>query len=98
TPDLHSFPTRRSSDLRTKVYIPSQKMLAPAGFLRRFSWAKQVGALLYSLQAHTQERSLIVTLNHTSIAEALAQALVQVQLSLGRSEEHTSELQSPYDL
>jgi superfamily II DNA helicase RecQ/superfamily I DNA/RNA helicase/DNA polymerase III epsilon subunit-like protein len=63
----------------TKVYIPPREVLAPAGFLRRFSWAMQVGALLYTLQAQAQERTLVITLNHTSIAEALARAFAQTK-------------------
>ena len=68
----------------TMVYIPPREVLAPAGFLRRYSWAKQVGAFLYSLQAQAQERALVITLNHASIAEALAQAFAQTKPPLGR--------------
>jgi RecQ family ATP-dependent DNA helicase len=68
----------------TSIYIPPPDVLPPAGFLRRSSWAREVGAFLYVLQAQTQKRSLLITLNHKATVEALAQAFILTKPPLGR--------------
>src|SRR5207248_9297777 len=88
---LHSFPTRRSSDLSV-CSIQARLSIARAGFsvpaepreyaqVPRGCWAAQV-ASRRSVQA----------------ARYRGRSLEQTPTRLYRSEEHTSELQSPYDL
>src|SRR5207248_10319154 len=81
---LHSFPTRRSSDLFELLLIPvacsvEQEFFAPAGKIaqRLFPFCHPVV-------------NVAAALHQGAIAVAAGQKI--------RSEEHTSELQSPYDL
>src|SRR5206468_11789028 len=71
--DLHSFPTRRSSDLVTALRRTSPPSLRGGLFARR-----QAGAV------RRLPRQGLVALGH--------------RIGQGRSEEHTSELQSRSDL
>src|SRR5699024_12600623 len=73
-PDLHSFPTRRSSDLVQTI----ARMLG-GGLVRRSDLAKGVARLQEGLQLTTQ-------------------SLHRASEMVHRSEEHTSELQSRFDL
>src|SRR5207248_9485837 len=71
---LHSFPTRRSSDLM-------QEVLGISGLLLVKAFSKE-------RQEEVRFRDLNLGLRWLKVREAM----------IGRSEEHTSELQSPYDL
>src|SRR5699024_12446164 len=81
--DLHSFPTRRSSDLRTRtpnLLIRSQ-MLYPLSYECRF---------FYDVPVELCSPATSSTLSEFRSAS--------VPFSGVRSEEHTSELQSRFDL
>ena len=67
-------PVLKDKRPQAQIYVPAVDKLPPSGFLCRMSWAIQVGALLYSLQENMQDGSLLVTLNHKAITEALAEA------------------------
>src|SRR5207248_11667395 len=84
-PALHSFPTRRSSDLER----------APAGVVQ----LPQIGGHRL-VRRHPVERReggemLAGSVRWAEVRSRLARRRLQEG---GRSEEHTSELQSPYDL
>src|SRR5207248_11740456 len=82
-PDLHSFPTRRSSDLGAQAaafQTPRQK---------------------HYLSVHGRRALAVRTVRlqaEIGRVEWPANQLDQFRLVIERSEEHTSELQSPYDL
>src|SRR5207248_6226728 len=86
---LHSFPTRRSSDLNN---------FAEVNFGRRTS------QLVATLRApHALDDACVLQLQQNQLKKLLRQVLFIRDVSnpnrtLARSEEHTSELQSPYDL
>src|SRR5207253_9220053 len=87
---LHSFPTRRSSDLRLSAHLPSGGDLGLSGRLRPH--------LILTLRSVLRLASLFkigpLWLGLHFIALGLgAEHLLEIQ-RLGRSEEHTSELQS----
>src|SRR5690606_40276773 len=84
--DLHSFPTRRSSDLKT---LPSE-LCTDAEFIRRVSLD------LVGLPPTPEEvRSFLADERDTNVKRA---ELVDRLVGSGRSEEHTSELQSRENL
>src|SRR5207249_11807670 len=86
-PDLHSFPTRRSSDLAEK----SSKHDAVA--FAQLMWPAQIiGFVALIAVAGTSNRSLVLALPFIA-----AWAFSPV-IAFYRSEEHTSELQSRFDL
>src|SRR5207248_9840824 len=89
-PHLHSFPTRRSSDL--VAVDGSHDRLAEAGIgeLR----ALEVEAIEPDGGVGLEPRTPVL-LGH--LVDAIGRHGAPVD-SLSRSEEHTSELQSPYDL
>src|SRR5207248_10324854 len=76
-PDLHSFPTRRSSDLRESLLVIV--LDEEAAFV-----TKELGV--------DQEHAVELGLVYLDLQSSGLLAAMQ------RSEEHTSELQSPYDL
>src|SRR5437762_4288185 len=86
--DLHSFPTRRSSDLEVRE----------AEDLHR---GKAGGRLRGAVLAHGQIDGLVACEVHAVAIEIADQTVagnddrILFQLPTGRSEEHTSELQSP---
>src|SRR5690606_40835919 len=86
--DLHSFPTRRSSDLDNTVVtdmdIGHQQIVIANGCF---------AAILYcaAMNSHTFA-------NHIMIANHQARGFALVFQIRGRSEEHTSELQSRENL
>src|SRR5207248_11213389 len=88
--DLHSFPTRRSSDLK----IPRAKMIAAR--LRawsrrvRFEWPREV--------REANENTMETPTMKTKKGNTKSVGVSMVFSFASRSEEHTSELQSPYDL
>src|SRR5207248_8997572 len=89
--DLHSLPTRRSSDLNcdiSDILISIQAViLKPAGKLRR--------SLLVGVIELLQSPWTVGTGCMPVFTKTLAGAATPHS---SRSEEHTSELQSPYDL
>src|SRR5207249_10801790 len=89
--DLHSFPTRRSSDLGTRT-----QYLTPLEERLRLIDALGVDR---TLLIHLSDEFLHLTAEEfirTVLAERLG--TVAVVASESRSEEHTSELQSRFDL
>src|SRR5207249_8757079 len=96
--DLHSFPTRRSSDLRWRSGSPDlciQRLHTlssrqTAVFLLLSSRQTAV-YLLLSLRARTAVRA-------KQSPAFQPEPLLLLQMAVSRSEEHTSELQSRFDL
>src|SRR5207248_5652964 len=82
-PDLHSFPTRRSSDLVRRGMTAEQALHQAR---RSFGGFEQVK------EAYRDRRGLPV------LETALRDLRYGVRMLRRRSEEHTSELQSPYEL
>jgi superfamily II DNA helicase RecQ/superfamily I DNA/RNA helicase/DNA polymerase III epsilon subunit-like protein len=80
----NKLPFYRDSRPKSRVYLPSSDIIPPVGFLRRRSWAMQVGTYLYALQAQEQARTILVTMNNRSVAKALANAFDQTKHSLDR--------------
>src|SRR5204862_7984029 len=85
--DLHSFPTRRSSDLR-----PLNRASRSTFNFRTFLWIRVVLCLVASAAAIAQPAEPSVLERYYREART---ALAEKRL---RSEEHTSELQSRRDL
>src|SRR5207248_11116143 len=83
---LHSFPTRRSSDLTPPIVQPLLKP-RPPGAQARLDTGRRHGG---------DRREVARGLGHRCAAAHAAAASTAARFS--RSEEHTSELQSPYDL
>src|SRR5207248_10728228 len=73
--DLHSFPTRRSSDLEER---------------REGDLEFHPGEML--------PEALVDAVTESDVTARIAVDVEHVHRDTGRSEEHTSELQSPYDL
>src|SRR5207248_9696750 len=72
--DLHSFPTRRSSDLAREALDEAREIF------------ERLGATMWEERARTE------------LSRIGGRAPSRFELTPARSEEHTSELQSPYDL
>src|SRR5207248_10416018 len=87
--DLHSFPTRRSSDLTPHTGPPGRSPRSAGRSARTGYWSRRATARANSAVEALPPKSLVRTLSFT-IAPRIWGAV--------RSEEHTSELQSPYDL
>src|SRR5205807_7983702 len=92
-PDLPSFPTRRSSDLML-VYL--QNLPETRGLAANFAFPpSDSGEKLFvskgCAECHTGKRALEVLLKNQTLTE------IAVHM-WNRSEEHTSELQSPCNL
>src|SRR5699024_12875289 len=85
-PDLHSFPTRRSSDLFhiDDEVIAHTRKLADRGEEKKAAWQQKFDAWA---SANPENKALFDRLAARELPEAFA-----------RSEEHTSELQSRFDL
>src|SRR5207248_8917053 len=77
--DLHSFPTRRSSDLE-------------AGVMRELHWHATATEWAFVLKGRVRT-TVINPAGQTETNDCCANTAFE-----NRSEEHTSELQSPYDL
>src|SRR5205807_8222234 len=95
---LHPFPTRRSSDLNDReitatLGVPVRRVEAAAWFGSGLV-AGAAGLLLADLLGALQYDALTFAF----VIGALAAALIGRLRSLWRSEEHTSELQSPCNL
>src|SRR5207248_6380697 len=88
--DLHSFPTRRSSDLgRWMRRRRGGRRLQAAFRLERFR------CTVATLDDRSSSRLAFLSPHISSIA---SRSMKTSSSSVRRSEEHTSELQSPYDL
>src|SRR5207248_9431493 len=88
-PDLHSFPTRRSSDLSTTNGVITA-VASTITFLTTSSISSSLLPKWYEITpVLTPARAAIFAI------DALAYPSSPID---DRSEEHTSELQSPYDL
>src|SRR5205807_10075581 len=87
TPHLHSFPTRRSSDL-FGCQIPRA---APA----RPCYPPRVNAPS-SQRAHADRGRIVASM--LALYFIWGSTFLAIRLALPRSEEHTSELQSPCNL
>src|SRR5205807_9923612 len=93
-PHLHSFPTRRSSDLLILMLVGAAAALYPNLLLSTTDPALNITIF----NAHSGEHSLAVGLIWWSIGMVLAVAYFVFLYRMFRSEEHTSELQSPCNL
>src|SRR5207248_11159156 len=92
--DLHSFPTRRSSDLKTEEENVKErrKVVIQGGFFLAWFFL-----LLFCLFSTTRWRGCPAV--YSVVAFFLDWPCLRAAPGHGdRSEEHTSELQSPYDL
>src|SRR5207248_10342849 len=85
-PDPHSFPTRRSSDLKTRIITAAGIVKSVCGLKRSICSRAAVGGA-------QGKNPLFVRCQQ--FPKSLTPALEDAS---ERSEEHTSELQSPYDL
>src|SRR5207249_11012658 len=96
-PPLHSFPTRRSSDLHRYLLGFALGLPLPADYAAGRHPAALVPRL-GSPAEYTRARSASTRSTDQTRASNPALLLMAVYLSLLRSEEHTSELQSRFDL
>src|SRR5207253_4840374 len=93
TPDLPSFPTRRSSDLGTVIAFQDYSVLGDS----RFVGAQNFASVLFSGEFwHSVRISLIYAGLFLIFGfwVPIALAFLLQEVPRGRSEEHTSELQS----
>src|SRR5699024_11677965 len=90
---LHSFPTRRSSDLLLIHTDTAQGLedYIQSGQRRVIPWLEKIPAEVVDFGVHADEH--FANINTPADFEA-----AQSQLTNWRSEEHTSELQSRFDL
>src|SRR5207248_7316473 len=91
--DLHSFPTRRSSDLRSTMFSSSDNSSGAYDPKRSGDSGHESSELSRSAACRHRMRPRDLF----SGAED-ANGFAVARLAFTRSEEHTSELQSPYDL
>src|SRR5207244_6950332 len=99
--DLHSFPTRRSSDLRYRVPRPAvmpkaKAAKATARLLVRM--ALEASGLTVTIECvHISRRSMVSIIGPPSRYRGKAGSYKESKnpVAVARSEEHTSELQSP---
>src|SRR5699024_11566374 len=85
---LHSFPTRRSSDLQLKKQMDFTT--------NRFSKNTTIGAIVTNAQLTKAQANKIASIAHDGLANTIKPSHLFVDGT--RSEEHTSELQSRFDL
>src|SRR5207249_12107899 len=96
-PHPHPFPTRRSSDLPLQDLLQLREELLPAGV------GSPVGLLLIGpeaqlLHAQVSPRARWGERKGHHALQIVGRIVVLKIPSVGRSEEHTSELQSRFDL
>src|SRR5207248_9310083 len=82
---LHSFPTRRSSDLQ-RSWVPARTSNSTVAGPR--AWSSRTAAQLQRIRPKASS-------NRSTCSSVCTAETVNTR---HRSEEHTSELQSPYDL
>src|SRR5699024_12195785 len=85
--DLHSFPTRRSSDLGVRLAKP--QVIAAYPITPQTTLVEKLADFIADGQS--QAKYMMVESEHSAMAAALGASMM-------RSEEHTSELQSRFDL
>src|SRR5699024_12559013 len=85
-PHHYPFPTRRSSDLDPHIWLDPIRMIQTAEIV-----TKELTALAPEHEETSQA-------NLTTLEENLTHLHEQFEKTLDRSEEHTSELQSRFDL
>src|SRR5699024_12825175 len=97
-PPLHSFPTRRSSDLATLAanHILLQFISMSAYFLDGFANVTEM-IVGQAYGAKKRQRFVRAVIDNTVVA-AVSALMLSLILMLFRSEEHTSELQSRFAL
>src|SRR5439155_27224030 len=83
-PDLHSFPTRRSSDLTRNCKARRSSAMTSGDFGRCYGWRSKRCTLVRSTDHGRAERHQPCRVGRSSALRS----------SVPRSEEHTSELQS----
>src|SRR5207248_9816093 len=94
---LHSFPTRRSSDLTLSAGRGSLSAFNPAtGAIKR--WNLPSSPSLTARPTTGASQNVAVDAEGGVWFDATGYLLYRFDPAIGRSEEHTSELQSPYDL
>src|SRR5207248_11353124 len=93
-PHLHSFPTRRSSDLRRQV-LEAHGRLPRSGDRAQRAVVRDARAeeLRIELEGEPRREGVGAAAGDAERPRGLRSEQVEA-----RSEEHTSELQSPYDL
>src|SRR5207249_7737358 len=94
-PLLHPFPTRRSSDLSLIVAVVAPWGITAPPIVALAIWLGKL-AMLGLILACVE--TAFAKLRILRLPDLLASAFVLGGLSLVRSEEHTSELQSRFDL
>src|SRR5206468_8452750 len=87
---LHSFPTRRSSDLRPLLASPNVEFIGEIADAEKSEFLSGAVALLVPID-WPEPFGLVMI-------EAMACGTPVIAYNRGRSEEHTSELQSRSDL
>src|SRR5205807_9766303 len=97
TPNLHSFPTRRSSDLR---FIPGVCLIKAVltSAVRSNRNIRVQGEFLGTSVENDGRDSRRNVLGRNPTEKKVAKRLAAVSPQQRRSEEHTSELQSPCNL
>src|SRR5204862_6356944 len=96
--DLHSFPTRRSSDLRFD-WMRTAEMLRKSRNPSESSVFSKIYNFFVSISRHSRESLIDLACVTALIGYFLHFALPSLRGGFGaRSEEHTSELQSRRDL
>src|SRR5207249_11378864 len=93
-PVSHSFPTRRSSDLAVIGRIPRERIVDID--ISIFAEVKARFAVGHRLPGFREENEIISRCDRRVTMES--QAVGRLAIHLWRSEEHTSELQSRFDL
>src|SRR5690606_41832140 len=94
--DLHSFPTRRSSDLGVPVRVATRNPVPGRSGTIRFDWADPD---THPAALHGMDQVFLVPpINSVDPAPLVDPFLDEAQRLGVRSEEHTSELQSRENL
>src|SRR5690606_40043319 len=95
--DLHSLPTRRSSDLVDQTYLYGiLKALAAGDGAALVTGAEQMAERSLSFESALQD--LASLLHRVALAQVVPQSIADDDPDAVRSEEHTSELQSRENL
>src|SRR5205807_9697899 len=95
--DLHSFPTRRSSDLAALDQIGSLGRGKPGSLV---DFVERSTLITYASSARLEGimRGQTASADYPGFSLAQHLKLIAQLIKAGRSEEHTSELQSPCNL
>src|SRR5207249_9258517 len=96
-PTQPSFPTRRSSDLGRDITRLSRAELRPLRREMQMIFQDLDAGLNPKMRVHAILREALTVYEHPSDAE-IARRIRELLEQVNRSEEHTSELQSRFDL